>query len=327
MFISEGQFVSLLKQYIVIYYRTSNNDSDLTPVEQQQQQQHEEEIEEGDDEEPTPRKRRKPRTYTRELGEWNINETQLLCQLWSKERCLYDTKHQAHLNKPYRDKAVRKIVAELFKQGGITMTAEQVSAKMSSLRAYFSGQISKSKRAKANGGEYVSQWKFMDDLHFLEDAIIPRIKTLSPALVASPSERFTRPPRVITQVLVNDISKNGGMRAKAEPNSAVEGMEFNQETFTFTTHQQSDDDPEQMFIMSNGAVDSPNNNGCTGNTTPQSSGKTNHVASADYAFCAMILKLLVKVPEGEVKDMLKLKIHQEVLQAKYSTTAASNGNQ
>ena len=276
---------------------------------------------------PTPRKRRKPRTYTRDLAEWNIIETQLLCRLWAKERCLYDPKHQSHLNKPVREKAVRKIVAELAKLGNVIMTVDQVTAKMGSLRAYFSGQISRSKRAKAKGGEYVSQWKFMDDLYFLETAIIPRIKTPASA------ERFTRPPGAISN------KRNGGPvnKPKAEPlnNSAlVEDSGDSMEHFTFTPHNQnnSEDDPDSAlrYIMSSdmaGGVETPPINALGGSATPSLLTSSNSVGSADYAFCEMILKILVKVPEGEVKDMLKLKIHQEVLQAKYKTAASStNGN-
>ena len=154
------------------------------------------------------------------------------------------------MNKPVREKAVRKIVAELAKLGNVIMTVDQVTAKMGSLRAYFSGQISRSKRAKAKGGEYVSQWKFMDDLYFLETAIIPRIKTPASA------ERFTRPPGAISN------KRNGGPvnSPKAEPlnNSALvedsgDSME-QQDTFTFTPHNQSNsqDDPDSAlrYIMS-----------------------------------------------------------------------------
>lgn len=234
------------------------------------------------------------------------------------------------MNKPHRDRAVGRLVVGLAKQG-VKMTSEQVTAKMSSLRAYFSGQISKTKRAKAKGQEYVSQWKFMDDLHFLEDAIVPRIKT--PGGYPSSGERITRPPlRTSTgvggspRVMVNDISGKPKLSATGGLAPSLLSMDDNDgQTLNFAT---SNDDPENTirYIMTSAS------NEVLDTSSPSSSGKMRSSsdsfkeANADVSFCNMILKILVKVPEGETKDMLKLKIHQDVLQAKYNTLN-ENGSQ
>ena len=231
----------------------------------------------GDEEEgePAAKRPRKPKTFTKELGQWTDESTAIMCGLWQTEELLYNGNHPRHMSKKHRDRSIRTIVEGLAKEG-IEMTEEQVVAKQSSLRAYFSGQINKQKREKLKGNEYVSKWRHFRDCYFLEEFIVPRNKELEGIVIDD-----------VTQVLEESISMTTPKR-----------------------------------VSTNGKK----------NSTPASSKRLPPIQTlspmkrektADEAFLEMMQKILMNIPEGEIKDMLKLKIHQECLEAKYKVL---NGN-
>jgi len=106
--------------------------------------------------------------------EWSDEEISLLINLWRNEEILYNTKNELHSNKEERTKSLERITYEL-QQNGISICLEQVSEKMTSLRCYYSGQIGKERASKTNGTEvFVSPWKFMRNMSFLESNYKPR---------------------------------------------------------------------------------------------------------------------------------------------------------
>jgi len=231
--------------------------------------------EDGEGGEPAAKRPRKPKTFTKELGLWTDESTAIMCGLWQAEELLYNGNHPRHMSKKHRDRSIRTIVDGLAKEG-IDMTEDQVVAKQSSLRAYFSGQINKQKREKLKGIDYVSKWRHFRDCYFLEEYIVPRNKDLEGIVIDD-----------VTQVLEESIPlatpKRGAANGKrnSTPGSAKRLP------------------PIQTL-------------------SPMKREKT-----ADEAFLEMMQKILTNIPEGEIKDMLKLKIHQECLEAKYKVL---NGN-
>lgn len=106
--------------------------------------------------------------------EWTDEEVSLLIDLWRNEEILYNTKNELHSNKEERSKSLDRITYEL-NQNQISVCVEQVSEKMTSLRCYYSGQIGKERASKTNGAEiFISPWKFMKNLSFLESNYKPR---------------------------------------------------------------------------------------------------------------------------------------------------------
>lgn len=118
---------------------------------------------------------------TGEKREWADNETSSLINMWKDEECLFNAKCEAFSDRDERNKAVDRISKKL-EELGILATNSQILEKMTSLRSYYSGQRGKERSSQASGSGsaevFVSSWKFMKDLLFLEDNYVPR-KTVS----------------------------------------------------------------------------------------------------------------------------------------------------
>ena len=128
------------------------------------------------------RARGRPANAIKKDIEWEDDETRALIELWSKEPILYNAKHPQHHIKSEKERAINRIINGLKEGVGLEVDDAQVVAKMTSLRSYYSAQKNKEKSSKASGvgtdNVYVSTWKFMKDLTFLSDNIMPR-KTIS----------------------------------------------------------------------------------------------------------------------------------------------------
>jgi len=254
---------------------------------------------------PAPAKKRRPRTNMRDIGEWSFYETKRLCELWSHEPVLYDPKHPKHYLKDNRDEAISKIADVLIEEGS-SITDIQVTSKMSSLRAYYSGQLSKEKKSKGSATPYQSQWRFMECLSFLNDAIVPRVKmtrlptgSTEPATAHVDASHATR--QSVQRTGTTSTQQNNGIGcgggdyySETESNHGMEGRV----------------EATSLPSPAKTAYATSNNNGY--DKQPKS-----QLQNADESFCDIIRNLLIAIPEGEVKDMLKLKIHQQVLEAKY----------
>ena len=128
-----------------------------------------------------------------EKREWADNETSSLINFWRDEECLYNSKCEAFSDRDERNKAVGRI-SEKLEELGISATTSQILEKLTSLRSYYSGQRGKERSSQSSGSGsaqvFVSAWKFMKDLIFLEDNYVPR-KTVSNIGV---KQTFTKTP-------------------------------------------------------------------------------------------------------------------------------------
>ena len=108
--------------------------------------------------------------------EWSNDELTQLINLWKQEEALYNSQCDS-CNSDERDKALERIITNLAKEG-IEAIKIQITEKLTSLRSYYSGQGGKERVSKSSGSEtfdvFVSSWKFMKDLSFLEDNYVPR---------------------------------------------------------------------------------------------------------------------------------------------------------
>ena len=109
--------------------------------------------------------------------ELSDDEITQLINLWKQEEALYNSKCDSYSNCDEKDKVLERIITNLAKEG-IEATKTQITEKLTSLRSYYSGQRGKERASKSSGSGtfdvFVSSWKFMKDLSFLEDNYVPR---------------------------------------------------------------------------------------------------------------------------------------------------------
>ena len=99
-----------------------------------------------------------------------------LITLWKEEEVLYNSKHEKYYNKDEKQKAWKRIASKLISRGFSEIEDAQISEKISSLRSYY-GSVKRKENASKVVPEpqmSVSSWRFINDLDFLNDNLIPR---------------------------------------------------------------------------------------------------------------------------------------------------------
>ena len=126
----------------------------------------------------TGKKRGRPSGKGADAKEWVDKEIFLLVELWEKKDILYNTKHLMYYNKEERDNAVKDI-QRVLSDHDIHATLDQITDKMTNLKCYYGSQKRNMENMKLNGGDgnYVSPWKFFNDLQFLNGHFLQRTPT------------------------------------------------------------------------------------------------------------------------------------------------------
>lgn len=124
-------------------------------------------------------------------AEWNDQEVQSLILLWSRFEVLFNAKHPLYYNKEEKGKALNKIKEGLELNGWIFSTKD-IADKIVDLRNFYGAQrriVEACKKGGAGANEtYESNWKFFNQLNFLNDNLIPRNskRNISSSALCSP---------------------------------------------------------------------------------------------------------------------------------------------
>lgn len=140
----------------------------------------------------TGKKRGRPSGKGTDAKEWVDTEIFKLIELWEKKDILYNTKHLMYYNKEERDSAVREIQKVLSDQD-IHATLDQITDKMTNLKCYYGSQKRNMENMKLNGGDgnYVSPWKFFNDLQFLNGHFLQRTPTTRRRYIVNHHQQHT----------------------------------------------------------------------------------------------------------------------------------------
>ena len=110
--------------------------------------------------------------------DWSNEEVRELITLWKEEKVLYNSKHEKYYNKYHKQKAWKRIASKLISRGFSEIEEAQINQKITSLRSYYGTEQRKEQASKASvagtSDVYVSSWRFINDLDFLNDNLILR---------------------------------------------------------------------------------------------------------------------------------------------------------
>ena len=154
----------------------------------------------------------------------------------------------------------------------------------------------KNRRHEASGAGtsevYESSWKFMRDLEFLKDSVVPR-----------------------------KSSSNLGIQSKNE----IMGLDDSDNSMAIASSASTKTSKKAR----ENALEATNNviNTCLRRLSkPQEETKKSYVKTADESFCVMLANILKDIPEGESKDILKLNMHKAVLDVKYKRSQVTSSD-
>ena len=214
---------------------------------------------------------------------WNDEEVRLLIRYWKDEENLYNVKLEKYHDKNEKQKSLKRITLKLQADGLENISEEIVSEKLRGLRSCFGAEKRKEKTSKASGAGtdsvYVSNWRFLHELDFLNDNLVPR-KSFS------------------NLNDVNNITPNTSSAKRAEDLARENSLEKTNRV---------------MEIVSQQLLEARRVNETVVPQEPS--------MSADRDFSNMVCSLLGEINEGEVKDTVKLEIHQLLIKAKYKKSA------
>ena len=108
--------------------------------------------------------------------EWDENETYLLIECWSKEELLYNASDIFYLHRDSRAQSLNNICSALRRNGVEHSSSSEVRSKMNNLRNYYAAEKRKEKRTADSELPYTSNWKFFNQLRFLDDSYQARTK-------------------------------------------------------------------------------------------------------------------------------------------------------
>ena len=155
----------------------------------------------------------------------------------------------------------------------------------------------------------------MEYLGFLNNAIVPRVKMtrLSAGLRVPPGAAGVG--HTVQQPVLR-ISRSNS-QYEQQQNSGTVAAASDADYFSEAESNQEVDEEKIDHIASPKQVDSTVTGSCENKQQQSQSQLQSQSKNADDSFCDIIRNILVAMPEGETKDMVKLKIHQQVLEAKY----------
>lgn len=210
-------------------------------------------------------------------SEWSDNEIYALIEIWSNHEVLFHIKHPLYHNKDEKAKALEKIRENLHSKG-VIYTSKEIFEKITNLRSYYGAQRRLVMTKKSGMGEdevVVSKWKFYSLLEFLSDNLIPRNTKSSDSSYAY---NIDNPP---SKKVEKKIEKNRNDKTLNVMESALDSLQQLQKE--------------------------------RGNSNQQ---KTIAVAekSEDAIFCELLLKMLEGIPMDMDKELLKLKMQQDVVE-------------
>ena len=123
------------------------------------------------------KKRGRPSTK-KDYRQWKDEETEVLIEIWAGYDNLYNTKLETFHNREMRQKSLEEIEKELKDSKNIVADPKQIGKKLSDLKNYYGAQRRLVESSKSSGAGtdqvYVSNWKFFDQLNFLNDSFTPR---------------------------------------------------------------------------------------------------------------------------------------------------------
>ena len=111
-------------------------------------------------------------------GDCSDEDVRELISLQKDELVLYNSKHKKCYDKDEKQRAWKWIISKLISRGFSEIDDAQISEKITSLRSYYGTKKRKEKVSKASGARtsdvYVSSGRFINDLYFLNNSLIPR---------------------------------------------------------------------------------------------------------------------------------------------------------
>ena len=219
--------------------------------------------------------------------EWQDEEIDVLIELWGKYECLFNSKHQLHMSKSARAKAIDKII-ETLKKVNIEATTKQVQEKLSKLRNYYGAERRKEESSKVSGSGtdsvYTSSWRFYASLHFLKDNLTPRttVNNIEEELEDGVYQ-INNPPSAKSARKLQEKSRENAECVMAKASKALESI---------TARYQN---------------------------VPQES---KNKKGEDGLFADMVYEMLSTIPDCMQKAMAKIEFQQKLIQLKYSTAPA-----
>ena len=109
--------------------------------------------------------------------DWSDEEVREFILLW-KEEVFYNSRHEKYYNKDEKQKSWKHISSKLISRGLNKIKVAQISENITSLCSYNGIEKRKEKASKASSARtlevYVSSWRFINNLDFLNDNLIPR---------------------------------------------------------------------------------------------------------------------------------------------------------
>ena len=112
--------------------------------------------------------------------EWDEDDTFLLIECWSKEGLLYNASDIFYLHRDSRTQSLNNICSALRRNGVEHSSPGEVRSKMNNLRNYYAAEKRKEKRTVDSELPYTSNWKFFNQLKFLDDSYQARTRNKIP---------------------------------------------------------------------------------------------------------------------------------------------------
>lgn len=237
-------------------------------------------------------KKKKTTTKQEKCREWLHREIILLIELWGNESCLYNVKDPNYHKKDCRSNAIGRI-KDMLAIDTFHISDEDITAKLHSLRVYYSTLRNKREKSKSSGAGadqvYVVKWVYFEMLSFLNDNLQPR-KTISNLNAAVPSTHPSTDEDVNNVQPTPSHAKN--LSKKIAQKEGEDDVAFKRYATSFMKK-----------------ITEP---------------KGTKELTADDHFCEMINKKLHDIPHGPRKEFLKLEIHRMIISEEFSQSATSS---
>ena len=193
------------------------------------------------------------------------------------------------MNKDNRSRALENI-CKAFHDVEKPPTKAQVQLKITRLRSYYNAENNKIEKSKTSGGDlesvHVPTWKFFNVLEFLKDNLLvrPTISNLDLIDDSEPSQLYNT-DNPLSAKLVRKI-------AKAQKSNAEDVMKTATRALQKISSRYENKSNEAAKV----------------------------IIDEDKNLSEMIYAMLISIPDGMPKAMLRLELHQKIVQVKYNAT-------